>query len=199
MTDDDVTKLLPAIEIAAFRRAPDGSFSPIAPPPRWFERLVADVTFPFLGHILEEAVLFWQHGQAGLREWGPCVEMNDVGREFHYRVLAVTAGRSQFLLFQLDPGSDRMRDVLQKVREQALVDPASGTRATLAHVQHEVRTTTDRMQEALRPLLGSGQKDAQFQLWTTLSGLCDDLVRRVDAFTGSPGPAADARAERKAP
>ena len=199
MTDDGVTKLLPAIEIAAFRRAPDGSFSAIAPPPRWFERLVADVTFPFLGHILEEANLFWQHGQAGVREWGPCVEVNDAGREFHYRVLAVTAERSQFLLFQLDPGSDRMREVLQKVREQALVHPASGTRATLATLQQEVRRTTDRIHEALRPLLGSGRRDAQFELWTTLSGLCDDLVQHVDALAGAPGPAANAQTERKAP
>jgi hypothetical protein len=199
MSDDVVTKLLPAIEIAAFRRARDGSFSAIAPPPRWFGRLVADATFPFLGHILEEASLFWQHGTPGSREWGPCVEVNDVGREFHYRVLAVTVDHSQFLLFQLDPGSDRMREVLQRVREQALTNPASDAQATLSKVQQEVRRTSDRVHELLRPLLGSGLRDAQFELWKTLSTICDDLVHEVDALVGSPGPASDTRMERKAP
>ena len=111
MSDDLATKLLPAMDIAAFKRAPDGSFAPIAPSPRWFDRLVADTTFPFLGHILEEATTFWQGRTLGSREWGPCVEENEVGREFHYRVLAVTAEAGQFLVFQLDSGADRMREV----------------------------------------------------------------------------------------
>jgi hypothetical protein len=194
MSDDVVTKLLPAIEIAAFRRAADGSFSPVAPPPRWFERLVADATFPFLGHILEEATVFWQGRTTGVREWGPSVEVNEVGREFHYRVLAVTVDDSQFLLFQLDPGSDRMREVLQKVREQALAGPASGAQATLSKVQHEVRRTTDRIHEQLRPLLGTGLRDPQFELWKTLTALCEDLTNTVDALVG-----ADSAPPRKHP
>jgi hypothetical protein len=193
---DVVTKLLPAIDIAAFTRARDGSFSPVAPHPRWFERLVAETTFPFLGHILEEANLFWQRGTAGVREWGPCAEVNDEGHEFHYRVLAVTVDDSQFLLFELDSGSDRMREVLQKVREQALANPAAATQATLSKVQHEVRRTTDRIHGLLRPLLASGLRDPQFELWKTLSAVCDDLTNTVDALVGSTG-AADSTPPRK--
>jgi hypothetical protein len=185
---DDVAKLLPAIEIAAFKRAPDGTFALVAPAPRWFDRLVSDTTFPFLGHILEEATLFWQRGAAGSREFGPCAEVNEVGREFHYRVLAVTAETGQFLIFQLDPGADRMREVLQKVREQALASPSSTAQATLTRVQHVVRRTTDRIHEQLRPLLASGLRDAQFELWKKLSAICDELTTTVDALAGSSSP-----------
>ncbi len=116
MSDDLVTKLLPAMDIAAFKRAPDGSFRadcaaaamvrsarrrhdvPVSRPyPRGGDDVLAEV-------------------RPGSREWGPCVEENEVGREFHYRVLAVTAEAGQFLVFQLDSGADRMREVLQKVR-----------------------------------------------------------------------------------
>jgi hypothetical protein len=186
MSDDVVTKLLTAMDIAAFRRAPDGSFALIAPSPRWFGRLVDDTTFPFLGHILEEATVFWQSGPAGSREWGPCAEVNELGREFHYRVLAVSGEAGQFLVFQLDPGADRMREVLQKVREQALVNPASGAQATLSRVQHVVRRTGDRIHELVRPLLASGLRDPQFEIWKKLSAICDDLTNTVDALV-SPG------------
>jgi hypothetical protein len=187
MSDDVLTKLLPAIEIAAFKRAPDGSFALVAPSPRWFARLVSDTTFPFLGHILEEATLFWQRGAAGTREWGPCAEVNEVGREFHYRVMAVQADAGQFLVFQLDPGSDRMREVLQKVRDQALASPASTAQATLTRVRHVVRLTSGRIQDQLRPLLATGLRDPQFELWKKISALCDELTTTVDALAGSSG------------
>jgi hypothetical protein len=189
MSDDLATKLLPAMDIAAFKRSADGSFALIAPTPRWFERLVEDTTFPFLGHILEEATTFWQRGALGSREWGPCAEVNEVGREFHYRVLAVNAESGQFLVFQIDPGAERMREVLQKVREHALINPSSGATATLSRVQHAVRRTSDRIHELLRPLLASGVRDAQFELWKKLSAVCDDLTTTVDSLvsTGADG------------
>jgi len=61
-----LTTLLPALDIAAFQRQPEGSFSPLAALPKWFERIVADGTFPFLGHILDEANEFWESRSAGL-------------------------------------------------------------------------------------------------------------------------------------
>ncbi len=199
MSDDDLTKLLPAIDIAAFRRKPDGAFTPVSPPPTWFGRLVEDATFPFLGHVLEEASLFWKGRTPGAREFGPCVEVNDAGQEFHYRVLAVTADRSQFLLFQLDPGSDRLREVLQKAREQAL-SAATRVPATIAKVQQEVRRTTERMHDLLRPLLATGLQDPQFELWKTLSDACEDLVREVDALAGvRPAPDQPAGPARRTP
>jgi hypothetical protein len=121
MSDDLVKALLPALGIAAFERHIDGSFRALAPIPRWFERLAGDGTFPFLGHILEEATRHWNKGDAAKpREWGPSAETDDAGREFHYMVTALTVTGRSVLIFTLDTATDRMRQVLQKVRDQAL-------------------------------------------------------------------------------
>jgi hypothetical protein len=120
MTADIAELLLPALQIAAFERMADGSFRALAPAPAWFERLGRDGTFPFLGHILEEAVQFWSTRTDGVRQWGPCVEVNERGAEFHYRVKALTHGHHAFLVFELDEAAERIREVLQKVRSDAL-------------------------------------------------------------------------------
>jgi hypothetical protein len=118
--DTAVAALLPSLGIAAFEQNADGAFEPLAPAPAWFAGLGKDGTFPFLGHILEEAVAFWASRTDGVREWGPCVDVDDNGQEFHYVVKAVTVGARAFLVFQLDEGAERMRDVLQRVRSDAL-------------------------------------------------------------------------------
>jgi hypothetical protein len=120
MSDDLLKALLPALGIAAFERHIDGSFRALAPIPRWFERLAGDGTFPFLGHILEEAARYWNKGEAKPREWGPSAETDEAGREFHYMVTALYVSGRSVLIFTLDTASDRMRQVLQKVRDQAL-------------------------------------------------------------------------------
>lgn len=120
MSDDVLKALLPALGMAAFERRADGSFAALAPLPRWFERIAGDGTFPFLGHILEEAAFYWNKGGDKLREWGPCAETDEAGREFHYMVTALTLSGRSVLVFALDTASDRIRGVLQKVRQQAL-------------------------------------------------------------------------------
>jgi hypothetical protein len=120
MSDELLKTLVPALGIAAFERRPDGSFGALAPLPRWFERLAGDGTFPFLGHILEEATRYWNKEEAKPREWGPCAEVDEAGHEFHYLVMALTVAGRKYLVFQLDRASDEMRQVLQKVRDQAL-------------------------------------------------------------------------------
>jgi hypothetical protein len=120
MSEDLLNALLPALGMAAFERRADGSFAALAPLPRWFERLAGDGTFPFLGHILEEATWYWNKGSEKLHDWGPCAETDDAGREFHYMVTALTLSGRSVLIFSLDTASDRMRAMLQKVREQAL-------------------------------------------------------------------------------
>jgi hypothetical protein len=120
MTDHPLTALLPALDIAAFERASHGAFQPLAPLPAWFPLLSADGTFPFLGHILDEANLFWNLRTAGVCEWGPCAGGEVGGREFHYRVKAVTAGSRAYLVFQIDEGAEQVREILQKVRADAL-------------------------------------------------------------------------------
>ena len=127
MSDESLKLLLPAIDVAAFERTPDGAFLSVAPSPPWFARLVGDVTFPFLGHILEEATEFWAQSTTGTREWGPCAEVDESGDEFHYRVTAVILPGKQYLVFQRDAGAERLREVLQKVRAQALGVPGKSS------------------------------------------------------------------------
>ena len=91
MSEQVLSTLLPALTMAAFERRADGAFASVAPPPPWFTRIASDPTFPFLGHILEEANHFWQRGTSGTSEWGPCAEVDETGKEFHYKVTAVTA------------------------------------------------------------------------------------------------------------
>ena len=100
MNDEALSSLLPALGYAVFARGADGAFTALAPPPDWFKRL-GDVTFPFLGHILEEATDFWGSGTPGCQEWGPCAEVDRHGIEFHYKVIAYTLANRQLLLFQI--------------------------------------------------------------------------------------------------
>lgn len=120
MSDQILKTVLPALDLAAFQRRADGTFTSIAPRPVWFARLVADPTFPFLGHILEEAEAFWKDRKEGRLEWGPVAEVDESGSEFHYRVIAINAAGNRFLVFQLDLGADQVREVLQKVRTDML-------------------------------------------------------------------------------
>lgn len=120
MSDEALTKLLPALDIVAFERVADGAFRALASPPPWFARLGRDGAFPFLGHILDEAGAFWQTRVEGTREWGPCAEVDESGAEFHYMVRALIVGERAYLVFQLDQAAERMREVLQKVRSEAL-------------------------------------------------------------------------------
>jgi hypothetical protein len=138
MSDQLSAGVLPALEIAAFHRASDGSFSSIAPVPAWFRPLVSDATFPFLGHVLEEANQFWASGTPGFQEFGPCADVDETGREFHYKVIAAAAAGRQFLLFQRDPAAGPMQAVLQKAREQALrLQDDARARTLVAQLQKE--------------------------------------------------------------
>lgn len=122
MTDNPLSQLVTALDIAAFERNAEGGFQPLAPLPQWFTRLPSDGTFPFLGHILEEANAFWKYGSDGLRGWGPCAEVDDRGREFHYLVKALRVKSRAYLVFQIDEGAERLQQVLQKVRSNALAE-----------------------------------------------------------------------------
>ena len=179
MSDALLSILLPAIDIAAFSRSPTGSFSALAPPPQWFAGL-ADVTFPFLGHILDEANQFWHSGASGSREFGPCAEVDESGRQFHYRVRALTIGTSgeQFLIFELDAGADRLRDALQTAREQRLaVDEG---RATHSRTAAEIRRSGTEILEVLGQLLETKPTDAQKDLIKVLGARCHALMLSAD-------------------
>jgi hypothetical protein len=174
----DEASVLSAMAIAAFERNPDGSFLPLAPLPAWFMRIVADGTFPFMGHILEEANQFWGRRSPGRQDWGPCAEVDESGTEFHYTVAAVTERDRAYLVFQLDPGSDRMREVLQRERERSVTaghdfrsdsDAAAGVRQTVS----EIRTLVESLQAV-------SSAKADMQLRRAVAAKCDELVRGVD-------------------
>ena len=187
-----LTTLLPALDIAAFERLPEGSLSPMAPPPPWFVRIAADGTLPFLGHILEEANQFWESRSSGRRDWGPCAEVDATGSEFHYMVTAVSVGYQQYLCFQLDPGSDRLREVLQQVREQALAanhavrDEAAVEKLTKA--QKDVQQAADELNLIVQRLLGADPADARIEPWKTVSAKCEEIVSGVDRLTRAAIP-----------
>lgn len=189
MSEQPLGDVFPALGIAAFERTPDGAFLAAAPVPPWFNRLVGDVTFPFLGHILEEAVDFWNEGTAGYRDYGPCAEVDDAGHEYHYKVTAVVAAGRQYLLFQLDPASDHLRDVLQQARDRALEARADArVELALGAVQRDVRRTGDEVLDLMRRLLASGPTPVQLDLLHTLSRTSADLVERVDAIVKAASP-----------
>ena len=79
MSEDLLKALMNGLGIAAFERRADGSSGRSAAP-SWFARLAGDGTFPFLGHILEEAGLFWTKGEPMLREWGRAPNWTKSGR-----------------------------------------------------------------------------------------------------------------------
>ena len=122
MADDPSPTLLAALGIVVFESLADGTFRPVGQAPSWFSRLSRDGTFPFLGHILDEAHTFWALQVDGQREWGPCAEVGEDGREFHYLVKALRVQRRPYLVFQKDESVERMREVLQKVRSDALAE-----------------------------------------------------------------------------
>jgi hypothetical protein len=174
----DEASVLSAMAIAAFERRPDGSFSPLAPLPDWFTRIVADGTFPFMGHILEEANQFWRRGTPGRQDWGPCAEVDESGTEFHYTVAAVSEGDREYLVFQLDPGSDRIREVLQRARERSLTT-GHETRST-SDTAIGVRQTAGEIRALVESLQAASSSNAPVQLRRAVAAKCDELVREVD-------------------
>jgi hypothetical protein len=155
MSEDLLKSLLPALDIAAFERREDGSFTSLAPPPAWFGRLVADPAFPFLGHILEEANVFWRSGGPGLREWGPVAEVDASGAEFHYKVAAVVTADARFLVFRLDQATEQIRRVMQTIRSRQLEAEQSGpesaagqtARLTARHAAHALDEVLERFRK----------------------------------------------------
>jgi hypothetical protein len=183
MSDHALEVLLPSLNLVPFERRPDGSFASLLPPPDWFRPRTSDGVFPFLGHILEEATAFWDLGANGVQEWGPCADVDPEGREFHYKVIGVQTEGRQFLVFQLDRESDRMREVLQKVRDNALTDERQA-RGLVALASLARRTTAD-MHELLGKLQNSGLSPEQLAIVEDIDGANQDLADRVAAVAAA--------------
>jgi len=180
MNDDVLASVLHAAGIAAFERKDDGGFAAVAPPPPWFAGLASDGTFPFLGHVLEEAVEFWNARTVGSREWGPCAEVAANGREFHFMVTAVFDARTCYLLLRLDSGSDRMQAVLQQVRERALDAEAHARRRGEA-----AREVSAAIQDLIARLFDTRPTREQADLLLALGTPLEALTRLAEQPEGS--------------
>jgi hypothetical protein len=182
MSDDLLKSLLPALGIAAFERREDGSFTSVAPPPPWFDRLVADPSFPFLGHILEEANQFWRSGSPGLREWGPVAEVDASGAEFHYKVAAVVTADARFLVFELDKASEQVRRVMQTVRTRQLEVEQTGEWSAARQAERRaLRLAAHDLQEALERFRQTGSDAASAEITAELSARGEALLKAVHA------------------
>jgi hypothetical protein len=180
MSDDALKPLLSALGIAAFQRSEDGSFRALAPAPAWFPRL-ADTTFPFLGHILDELNEFFHRNSSGTQDWGPCAENDADGEEFHYLVTGIAASGRQYLVFQIDRSSTRLREILQKVRDDEL-DDARDRRARRA-LAAQALTARNSMLDVVGRLMKESPAPEQQELLrelvtlsTTIAGVADQLT-----------------------
>jgi hypothetical protein len=183
MGDELLAGLLYTMGVAVFERRPDGAFVSVTEPPPWFSAMKSDATFPFLGHILSEATEFWDRHVVGAQDWGPCVEVDDHGKEFHYRVTAVQAEERQYLTFQLDRDSDRMREMLQKVRDKVLAEGTRKKRATTA--ASEARRTGTDLYDLLGRLRATGLSQAQNDIVAELTDVCDELLVSIERVARS--------------
>lgn len=173
MSDAALKLLFTAMDFAVFERAGDGSFTAMTPAPPWFPQL-ASGTFPFLGHVLDEANAFWFSGRDGRQNWGPAAETDERGREFHYMVSALTVDGRQYLLFHLDRASDRLREVLQLARDRKLQEDRDRHGRTLA--VNGIRERSDELVNVLGRLTTGPQAPGQRELFEQLSAACEALV-----------------------
>jgi len=122
-----------ALEIGVFEQVADGAFTSVAPLPDWMRAFSQNPTFPFLGSFLIEARAFWAEPRDTRLTWGPCSEVDEAGREFHYRVSALSLPDHKYLVFELDHHAEETRAILQKAREVVLqrqTPPARGLDST---------------------------------------------------------------------
>jgi hypothetical protein len=113
---------LAALEIGVFAEDDSGGFVAAGPVPAWMAAFSKNPSFPFLGAFLGQARHFWSQPQEGRLTWGPAIEVNERGEEFHFLVSALSLPSRKLLVFELDRAAEPVRAVLQRVREQALTD-----------------------------------------------------------------------------
>lgn len=145
MSDNDaLAAALGALEIGVFRQDDGGAFVSVGPVPAWMSAFSRNPTFPFLGSFLGQAHAFWREPHPDRLTWGPCAEVDDQGREFHFLVSAISLPEHQLLVFELDRNAEQMRAVLQKARDQALGRSDASTAADDIPTHHGTDETLPR-------------------------------------------------------
>jgi Na+/phosphate symporter len=87
------------------------------------------------------------------------------------------------LTFQLDRDSDRMREMLQKVREKTLVEGTRKKRTTAA--ASEARRTGTDLYDLLGRLRATGLSQAQNDIVAELTDVCDELLMSIERVARS--------------
>jgi hypothetical protein len=94
------------------------------------------------------------------------------GREFHFMVTAIAHGPKQYLLCRLDTDTDRIREVLQQVRERTLEEDRRARRQA-----KEMARAAGEVHRLLGRLLMSAPSPEHLETMRELSGACEELVR----------------------
>ena len=190
MDETLVEGMLRVFGFVVFERQADGSFSPLSALPPWISDMTRDGTFPFLGGFLGEADEFWARTEGeGRLGSGLCTATDAQGREFHVEAWAVSLGGRQFLLFEHPASAMRLREVLQRAREQllereAIEKTAARAEARLRELAGEVRAGLD----AIRNLVSAGGEvggaPSRDPVLDAIRVATTTLATRVEALAG---------------
>ena len=174
MNEEVLSALLPALGFAVFVRGADNSFTPITPPPSWFTRL-GNVTFPFLGHILEEANQFWDGGARRTAGVGPVrgggSQRQGVPLQSHRpdRRRADSA-----CCFISTPNRIASAKCCPRSERESLATEQSRNATSMSAM--EVRLIREEIHRILGKLLGTNATEVQIELLRKLSSRCDELA-----------------------
>ena len=131
MKDSLLLDLVHALDMFALERMPDHTFIAVTPPPAWVthvwaisqvgEPLTITNAFPFLERFLSEADAFWRAGMPRTLLSGSFVAAG-VSEELLLRACALNLGPRSVLVLERLKGEADVRQVLQKSRENKLLE-----------------------------------------------------------------------------
>ncbi len=169
---DSTNELYAALDIAAMRLNPEGTFDVLGQAPGWLVHYCPDMceghisfitpenSFSFLENFLVEAHVFWNREEIGCVKSGLWIETEDDDREHYFEAIAVTTSHDKILLITRDLSYfDEKRRLIQTGREIASEKDAlqSLQRELLAShktLEERVHERTRQLQEANTRLTG---------------------------------------------
>jgi hypothetical protein len=135
VSDDVLSGLLGALEIAVIERLPNQAFQLLAPPPRWFAGVLESAphigttamlvgALPYLDHFLRQADPFWREsrsagGTTPALHSGPFAA-TVAGEDLLLQAAAMVLGGRMILILESLTGERDTRPMLQRAREYAL-------------------------------------------------------------------------------
>ena len=173
MTEQFLASLLSTIEIAAFERTPDGSFTAAAPIPRWFGDWVtrhsrfSDTSSKKPTSSGPRCDRFSRMGSLRRRR-------SESGQEFHYKVTAVTLPSGSSCCFSSIPQATACARLCRRYDDPEAVRRAGGTGAW--HAGARSRRAADEIRATVLTL-EAGVQGEKTELPATLSNRSAELVQ----------------------